>query len=338
MAVTQFPIPPGSATESIATGADGNIWFTEDDSDEVGRLDLATGKGALYQAPDPLNPGDTLGATVSNILAGPDGNLYFMFQGSGAPGARFANSDEFIDRINPQTGTISSLALPASVINDGLGSHDAVGPNGDLYFASSGNLILQLNPWSGAMQTIKLRDRRVIDPSFAFGSNDELYVTYGEAAAGSYDFARLNLSTGAFKRQSVPRKRDPTGSMVEGPDGNIYFLQYGDRLATYLKQVDEYDPTTHAFSEYPVNFSAGSNQTDFDYGDIIVGPDGNIYFSDPFGEAIGELNLSTHAITETPMPSGVNQPDALTIGPDGNLWFSENGLFADQIGRMTLGG
>lgn len=335
LSVTEVPLPTDSSSHSIATGADGDIWFTLDADDKIGRLDPATGGVTEYPVPDPLSPGDTIGDTPAGILAGPDGNLYFMFYGHGAPGARFANSDEFIDRINPQTGAISSLALPKPIINASLGSHDAVGPNGDLYF-SAGNLILQLNPWSGAMKTIKLPDQRAIDPSLAFGANNELYVTYGEAAAGTYYFGRYNLNTRAFKRQFVPNKHDPTGTMVEGPDGNIYFLQYGDRLATHLTQVDEYNSSTRAFTEYPVNFSGGSSQTEFDYGGIIVAPDGNIDFSDPFGEAIGELNLSTHAITETKMPAGVHQPDGLTIGPDHDVWFSEDGLDAGQIGRITL--
>ncbi len=71
-------------------------------------------------------------------------------------------------------------------------------------------------------------------------------------------------------------------------------------------------------------------------GDIITGPDLNIWFTDPNAETIGELRLSTQSITEVPMPAGVHGPFGLTIESDGNLWFSEDGIGVSHVGRLTL--
>ena len=38
---------------------------------------------------------------------------------------------------------------------------------------------------------------------------------------------------------------------------------------------------------------------------------------------IGEINPTTHAITEFPVPTAKPVPFGITAGPDGNLWFTE---------------
>ena len=52
------------------------------------------------------------------------------------------------------------------------------------------------------------------------------------------------------------------------------------------------------------------------------GPDGNLWFTEWRVEQIGEINPTTHAITEFSINSGANGPSDITTGPDGNLWFT----------------
>src|SRR5207253_6799833 len=64
-------------------------------------------------------------------------------------------------------------------------------------------------------------------------------------------------------------------------------------------------------------------------GTIIVGPDGNLWFtehSDPpriNGNRIGRFNLADSAFTEFELPNPNSDPTGLTISPDNNLWFTE---------------
>ena len=74
----------------------------------------------------------------------------------------------------------------------------------------------------------------------------------------------------------------------------------------------------------------------FNFGDIVAGPDGNIYFSDSLTGFIGELNLSTGAISKILTPGEGQQPAGLTFGPDGALYFTNaEAIFADAIGRYA---
>jgi len=70
------------------------------------------------------------------------------------------------------------------------------------------------------------------------------------------------------------------------------------------------------------------------YGAIVVGPDHNLWFTEPNSDQIGMITTSG-VITQYPIPSG-NSPVGLTVGPDGNLWFTEPS--ANQIGMITTSG
>jgi streptogramin lyase len=73
---------------------------------------------------------------------------------------------------------------------------------------------------------------------------------------------------------------------------------------------------------------------------IVVGPDGNLWFTD----ARGAIGRSTAAGVITEFSSGLNvgsEPGDMVAGPDGNLWFTDApfpGAGAAAIGRITPSG
>ena len=70
---------------------------------------------------------------------------------------------------------------------------------------------------------------------------------------------------------------------------------------------------------------------------ITTGPDGNLWFTESAGDAIGRITTAG-AITE--FRSGLSDdsaPASITAGPDGNLWFTDAGV-PGRIGRITTAG
>ena len=68
--ITEFPIPTvNSAPNRIASGPDGNLWFTERGGNKIGRI---TPAGVITEFPIP-----TAGSFPVGITFGPDGNLWF---------------------------------------------------------------------------------------------------------------------------------------------------------------------------------------------------------------------------------------------------------------------
>src|SRR5438067_405640 len=68
--ITEFPIPtPDSDPYVLTAGPDGNLWFTESEANQIGRI---TPSGEISEFPI-ASPG----SFPIGIAAGPDGNLWF---------------------------------------------------------------------------------------------------------------------------------------------------------------------------------------------------------------------------------------------------------------------
>src|SRR5262249_55827245 len=67
----EFPIPPpASGPRSIPRASDGNLWFTEFNTDKISRITPAGAVTAEITLP-------VSGSGPLDIVSGPDGNLYF---------------------------------------------------------------------------------------------------------------------------------------------------------------------------------------------------------------------------------------------------------------------
>jgi len=68
--IKEFPIPTsGSSPFGITAGPDGNLWFTENTGNKIGRI---TTSGVITEFAVP-----TSGSSPFGITKGPDGNLWF---------------------------------------------------------------------------------------------------------------------------------------------------------------------------------------------------------------------------------------------------------------------
>ena len=130
---TDYPIPygPNTTIASIVTGPDGNLWFSEANSllwhgepygAPIGRLSLA---GVYWN----FSLGGDMTSADSNVIAGPDGNLWFI--GSSA-------TTVFVGRIEPATLELTQFPLRPSPTR-----HRPLivsGPNGELWFMDGGHI------------------------------------------------------------------------------------------------------------------------------------------------------------------------------------------------------
>ena len=118
--LSQYDYPIG-----ITAGSDGNLWFTEQLGNKIGKISPATGEITEYQLP-------TCDFSPIAITAGPDGNLWFV------------NVND-IDKITPATGVISDYNVPASDV--GFGGIIS-GPGGNLWFTTPRG-ISKISPETG---------------------------------------------------------------------------------------------------------------------------------------------------------------------------------------------
>jgi streptogramin lyase len=110
--ITEFPIPTFNSypADGITSGPDGNIWFTEANGNNIGRI---TNAGKITEFPVP-----TANSSPRQITTGSDGNLWFTELIGG------------IGRITP-AGEITEFPIGTSVV--GI----TAGPDGNLWFTES---------------------------------------------------------------------------------------------------------------------------------------------------------------------------------------------------------
>ena len=221
--VTEFPVPaPGSAPSHIATGADGNLWFTEAAGNQIGRI---TTSGVITEFPIP-----TAGSGPVGIAAGADGNLWFAEQ----------NANQ-IGRIT-RAGVVTEFPIPTA----GSGPWGiSAGPDGNLWFTeSTGNQIGRITT-TGVVTEFPIPTVASNPRGIAAGPDDSLWFT--ESAGNS--IGRITTA-GVITEFPVTTAGSAPSHIAAGPDGNLWFTE---SAGNQIGQIT----TSGVVTEFPIT-AAGS--------------------------------------------------------------------------------
>src|SRR5664279_1935753 len=122
LTVIDFPVPVQySGPQGITGGPDGNLWFTEYQANQIGRI---TPAGVITEFPIPTESSGPWG-----IVAGADGNLWFT-----------ERRGHNIGRITP-TGVVTEFPGPTHLLNS-----IAAGADGNLWFTVVGPTVCRITP------------------------------------------------------------------------------------------------------------------------------------------------------------------------------------------------
>jgi streptogramin lyase len=293
LSITEYPVPTASDTWGIATGPDGNLWFTENNVNQVGVINPATHAIAEFPVP-------TASSWPGSITAGPDGNLWFTESGGNK-----------IGMISPTTHAITEFPIPTA----NAGPNDiTAGPDGNLWFTEGGQVGM-INPTTHAIAEFPVPTAGSNPVGMTAGPDGNLWFTEGNGD----QVGKINPATHAIAEFPVPTGNSFPAYITAGPDGNLWFMEGS------VNRVGMINPTTDAISEFAIPSGALGHR-------IAAGPDGNLWFTETYypprqrgvGQ-IGTINPTTHAVTEFPVPYANSYPRGITTGPDGNLWFADGG-------------
>lgn len=164
-----------------------------------------------------------------------------------------------------------------------------------------------------------------------------LWFTEGTGAIG-----RISPAGTITEFSSGLQPEGHPSEIVAGPDGNLWFTEIEDETSgtPAIGRIT----TSGSITE----FSSGVNQEDEPVSlkephDPIVGPDGNLWFTDSdfFSSgkrAVGRITPSG-TITEFELPNAGYPLGSLVVGPDDNLWFTDLAFGSCcSIGRITTAG
>ncbi len=303
--VSEFSVPTeGSRPTGIAPGSDGNLWFTEEAANQIGRI---TPGGEITEFPVPTANSQPVG-----ITAGPDGNLWFTEQAANQIG-RITTAGEITEfplGLNGSQPTAIAVGPDGKVLFTELGAGRVglMAPNGDYTWYSFQS---EYN-WSSRATGITA------------GPDGELWVSarasgyLGWLWVGPQNEATL----GPF---AIPTPHSEPGDLAAGPDGNLWFTEMAANQIGRRSLLSS--PSPDAPAEFPLPTPAARPTG------IAAGPDGNMWFTEPSANRIGGITPKGR-ITEFALPAG-GDPIEITAGPDGNMWFTEPS--ANRIGRITPG-
>lgn len=145
----------------------------------------------------------------------------------------------------------------------------------------------------------------------------------------------LGAATGRFTTFPLPTQDVWPDGITLGPDGALWFTEfYGNAIG----RITTFGAVTEYFVPPRLSRDTG-NAPESQPHDIVIGPDGNLWFGDSDGNKIGRIT-PVGAVKEFPLPSRPENPGGfpydITTGPDGALWFTE--LSGTRIGRITVDG
>ena len=301
--ITEFRtgIATASSPAGIALGADGNLWFTEQAGDRIGRI---TPRGVVTE----FSAGLTPFSLASSITAGPDGNLWFT-ENAGR-----------IGRITP-AGAITefSAGIPSGAQPVAI----AAGSDGNLWFSdSTAPRIGRITP-AGAVTmftagiTLPGASANFAPCSMARGPNGNVW--WLEETFSFSTPPRMAQITPAGVVTEYPLQLNEIAvGVAAGPDGNVWF--------TVSNNIARITPSG------TITRFSGANGN----GCIALGPDGNLWFTGDFTDNVGK-STPTGTITNYDTTFGItsfSSPVGITAGPDGNLWFAEQST--PGVGRVNI--
>jgi streptogramin lyase len=291
----------------------------------------------------PADPG-VFGATPEQIVAGPEGNLWWA-EGGAAPGiGRMSTNGELLPEIGlfakPNDLVVAPSGWASWTSDEGVETRDPAGylhPYRSQQFHGGA---ITLTP-SGAVRWSYARfaATNVCEPANPTSDHIEEPVSCankksGDAAAGlagapdgllwaSFESRIEVYESDTDPPHEIKRIDLPTGSNAKGvaigPEGDAWVAMFG------ADAIDRFAPDGTR-TRFPL--PAGSHPFD-----LVLGPDGAFWIAEAGTGKIGRMSTAGALTNEYSVPSGETGQSGITVGPDGNIWFADTEV--GLIGKLV---
>jgi len=291
--------PVAETASYIATGSDGNLWFTTKDY----VTQITTSGTEKYFA--------NSGGFADHIAAGQSGFLWFT------------NFNGNIGQITT-AGTITIYAVPGASKTVDI----AKGPDGNMWFTDQGSRSVGKITPSGSSMLFALPSGATPIGIIA-GPDGNIWFS----ATGGPNVEEVGKVTtaGSFTEYALPAGAPMPGAMAAGPDGNLYAASSAGGLISAT--------TAGAINIYPTSFSASFEDgiavgpdkeiwiSPGDSADDLV--EFNTH-SHAFSKA-AKVPLARNC-----SPSLTAIPRGIALGPDGDMWFVTEGCAYVGVYEETI--
>jgi virginiamycin B lyase len=297
--IREWTVPTkGAHPHDPAVGPDGALWFTEQMTNKLGRLDPKTGEFKEY----PLDKGKNSGP--HGLVADLEGNIWFT-----------ANFGGYIGKLDPQSGKITEYKMPSEKADD---PHTAVfDARGILWFTvQGGNMVGRLDPKSGKIELKEVPTESALPYGIQINSKSvPIFCELGTNKMASIDPATMKITEYSLPESARPRR------LAIAADDTVYFTDFKSghlgRLNTSTGEVKLYG-------------SPGGAESN-PYG-IAISPDGMVWYSESGVEpnTIVRFDPKTESFARANIPSGGGVVRNMAATPDGRIYIACSGV--DKVG------
>jgi virginiamycin B lyase len=297
--IREWDVPTkGAHPHDPAVGPDGALWFTEQMTNKLGRLDPNTGEFKEYPLTEDKNSGP------HGLVADHEGNIWFT-----------ANFGGYIGKLDPRTGKITEYKMPSEKADD---PHTAVfDAHGILWFTvQGGNMVGRLNPATGKIELKEVPTESALPYGIQINSKGvPVFCELGTNKMASIDPATLKISEYVLPESARPRR------LAIAPDDTVYFTDFKSG------HLGELNTTTGAVKMYASPGGAESNP----YG-ITITPDGMIWYSESGVKpnTIVRFNPKAETFARANIPSGGGVVRNMVATSDGRVYIACSGV--DKVG------
>ena len=248
--------------------------------------------------------------------------------GCGAPGIGKTTLDK--TTFTGSSGTTANLAYDGNEIT--TTTLHATVDHGIANPGTIGSATLGYVPTFG--KQVRLSD---ISDYLATGPDGGLWATETTSAK----IARIDTKAGTFAEYSskLAAEQSAPQGIIAGADGDMWFADGATNGAIGVMTTGGTVANKYVLTPNTISPTRSKNPLQ-----IVLGPDGNYWFTEAFFNAIGRITPGATAqtsIVSYTIPSGTDtQPQGITVGPDKNIWFTERlgknvGYVAPATGAIT---
>jgi virginiamycin B lyase len=284
----EFPVPLGSRPHDVAPIPNGTaVWYTAQDSGELGKLDPTTGKThhiALGQ-----------GSAPHGVIIGADGSPWITDGGLNA-----------IVRVDPRTEEVKVYPLPEGTgygnLNTATFDH-----NGTLWFTGQSGIYGRLDPQVGQIEVFQAP--RGLGP---YGiSTTPNGTVYYSSLAGSY-VARIDLESGNSNELEPPTADQGARRVWSDSHGRIWVSEWN------AGKLANYNPATGEWKEWRL---PGDNPMPYA---VYVDEKDMVWLSDFGANALVRFNPTVETFKVFNLPSSEANVRQI-LGRTGEVWGAESG-------------
>ncbi len=314
------PTPDSSPTD-LAFDREGNLWFTEINTDKIGKL-----------VPSKAKPGTSEGIVEYDLPQKNSKPHYIIVSRDGM--VWFTEMNGRIGRLDPATGKIREFDVPTP---NSEPHHLVEAEDGSIWFLEfESNKIARLDPKTGTIEEHQINEGHPHDLVLDGGS---IWYTQGGKFWAQIFFnkvGKFDIASGKISEITVPPEKSVPHGMTRAADGTIWFTQL---FAGKIARIDSSSGNPKVI-EYLI---PGKRKGPHDL--VVDDKRGWVWFTDNRTDSIGRLDLAKAkpgtdlGMEKFKIPTPKAHPHELVLDAEGNVWFTEMGRYfmgkyQNKIGKL----